>query len=294
MKKIFLLSIVTFGLVFSQNENLNESFKYFPLHIGNYWEYKVERFLSLPNTEVDSTWYASSEITKDTLIENKLYYVFNDLNMKDIPSYRFIRLDSISGLLFQRFQGEEFIIDNLLSKVGDTLGCYFVKDIYSKNVFGLEKETKVYEQYCITTTGSSSWELSKDIGITSKNIADFTVFIILDKYELTYANINEVEYGIKTEVSDNYFIKDKYNLEQNFPNPFNPTTNINYYLPRNGFINISIYNLLGEKVTTLFYGIQKKGENKIQFNGSNLTSGVYYYVLDYGESRITRKMLLLK
>jgi uncharacterized delta-60 repeat protein len=85
-----------------------------------------------------------------------------------------------------------------------------------------------------------------------------------------------------------------FRLEQNYPNPFNPTTQIEYALPTNENISIEVYNLLGQKVTTLFQGLQKAGTHKVLFDGSGLTSGVYFYRLQIKDFSQTKKFLLLK
>jgi hypothetical protein len=72
----------------------------------------------------------------------------------------------------------------------------------------------------------------------------------------------------------------KYALEQNYPNPFNPSTTIQYALPFESKVNISVYNLLGQKVTDLVSGVKNAGYHNIQWNASNLASGIYIYRID--------------
>ncbi len=83
-------------------------------------------------------------------------------------------------------------------------------------------------------------------------------------------------------------------LNQNYPNPFNPITTISYYIPRNCKVNISVFDILGNKVKVLLDETQYSGEHQVRFDGSNLSSGVYYYLLRTEESVLTNKMLLLK
>ena len=92
----------------------------------------------------------------------------------------------------------------------------------------------------------------------------------------------------------------KFALEQNYPNPFNPVTRISYQLPKKGFVTLSIYDVLGEKVETLVNGMKEAGAYSAQFNGANLASGVYFYRLEVkpingsGEFVSTKKLMLLK
>jgi len=81
---------------------------------------------------------------------------------------------------------------------------------------------------------------------------------------------------------------------KNYPNPFNPETNIRFELPNSGNVNLSIYNLLGEKVATLVDEYKEEGIYQEAFDARNLPSGVYFSVLQAGSSIIMKKMLLVK
>ena len=83
-------------------------------------------------------------------------------------------------------------------------------------------------------------------------------------------------------------------LKQNHPNPFNPTTQLGYQIPKSGFVNLVVYNPLGQVVSTLVNEHQKNGKYSVQFNASNLPSGVYFYKLHVGEFSSVKKMLLTK
>jgi len=98
-----------------------------------------------------------------------------------------------------------------------------------------------------------------------------------------------------TEVPDGFF------LNQNFPNPFNPITNINYQIPQNAFVNLKVYDTQSKIVTTLINEKQNPGSYKVDFDGSNLPSGVYYYHIMIDTDKITsedyhatKRMILLK
>ena len=85
-----------------------------------------------------------------------------------------------------------------------------------------------------------------------------------------------------------------FSLEQNYPNPFNPTTIIKYSVPVNGFVNLGIFNVLGEKVADLINKEVEAGTYEINFNASNLSSGVYFYKLEAGSFTSIKKMMLIK
>ena len=86
----------------------------------------------------------------------------------------------------------------------------------------------------------------------------------------------------------------EFSLFQNYPNPFNAQTSISYSLPKTGPVNISIYNLLGQKVATLSDGIQQAGEHNIIWNAKGNPSGVYFAKLKSGDQTKNVKMVLLK
>jgi photosystem II stability/assembly factor-like uncharacterized protein len=86
----------------------------------------------------------------------------------------------------------------------------------------------------------------------------------------------------------------RFNLGQNFPNPFNPTTSIGYDLPVNSFVTLKIYDVLGREVQTLVNERQNPGNHSVTFTASKLPSGVYFYRLQAGSYSAAKKLLLLK
>ncbi len=108
-------------------------------------------------------------------------------------------------------------------------------------------------------------------------------------------------FGLLVDVEENgEEIPSKFALEQNYPNPFNPTTTIKYTIPNVGGVetlhatSLQIYNILGEKVATLVNKRQAPGNYTVQFDASNLPSGVYFYTLKVGDVQLTKKMILMK
>ena len=86
----------------------------------------------------------------------------------------------------------------------------------------------------------------------------------------------------------------EYRLYQNFPNPFNPITSIYYQLPVTSFIDLSIYNLLGQKITTLVSEEQNAGYHQVEWNAGDLAGGIYIYRINAGTFQDVKKMVLLK
>ena len=86
----------------------------------------------------------------------------------------------------------------------------------------------------------------------------------------------------------------KFTLEQNFPNPFNPTTSIAYTVQSTGHITLEVFDLLGRSVSVLVDGVVSAGAHTYQFDAASLPSGMYLYRLTSGNETVTRKMMLLK
>ncbi len=92
----------------------------------------------------------------------------------------------------------------------------------------------------------------------------------------------------------NTSLPDKFYLEQNYPNPFNPNTNIEFSLPKNSFVKLKVFDLLGREIANLVNENLSAGSYKYDFNASALTSGIYFYKLETENFSETRKMVLVK
>ena len=85
-----------------------------------------------------------------------------------------------------------------------------------------------------------------------------------------------------------------FSLEQNYPNPFNPTTTVEFDLPHSEFVTLTIYNILGEEVTTLVSERLTAGKYKYDWDAGSLASGIYLYRIEAGDYVEVKKMVLIK
>ncbi|MCH8326235.1 MAG: aryl-sulfate sulfotransferase [Bacteroidetes bacterium] len=108
--------------------------------------------------------------------------------------------------------------------------------------------------------------------------------------EYIFADDNSIVTGIET----NKILPKYFSLSQNFPNPFNPTTTIEYSIHQNSFVNIVVYDVLGKVVQTLVNEEKTAGNYKITFNAKNLSSGIYFYTMKAGNFIEAKKLVLLK
>ncbi|MFH2049002.1 MAG: T9SS type A sorting domain-containing protein, partial [bacterium] len=145
---------------------------------------------------------------------------------------------------------------------------------------------------------------------------------LFDKYSNTQINMRETaSYSFKqvTDIEDErfevitgteYFLRNyleqssellplSFQLYQNYPNPFNPTTTIKFDLPNSGEVELSVFNVLGQKVKQIFQGVLIKGEHTLEwdgtdYNGTPTASGTYFYRLRTDQQNLTKKMILLR
>lgn len=154
-----------------------------------------------------------------------------------------------------------------------------------------------------------SWDMSNDPVVAWANgNGTLNGSLYLDSFQLTYTldqpaqgfiivdDIRAVTMGLATS-NENELVADipsDVKLNQNYPNPFNPSTNITFGLPQRSNVDITVYDLLGRKVATVFSGSKAQGFHSIQFDASNLSSGIYLYQLRTDFGVISKRMTLLK
>ncbi|MCD4692493.1 MAG: T9SS type A sorting domain-containing protein [Calditrichales bacterium] len=120
-----------------------------------------------------------------------------------------------------------------------------------------------------------------------RNSPDYDIYAQRIKNDGSLGGVTDI--GTKTPQIPNHYI-----LEQNYPNPFNPSTNIQFSITKADFVNLTVYNILGQTVATLVNEKLHVGSYNYEFDGSRLTSGTYYYKLKAGSFTQVRKMVVLK
>ena len=274
MKTIIIIALSLLSFI-----NINAQ-HIFPLHIGDrwiYWEYP--------------TYFREVSIQSDTTMTNgKLYYNLNS---------EFYRQQGDSVFKFDTFLNDEYLLFDFSAEVGDTItnleyGENDTLQIILTYKFENGEYLDVngtYYTFFINQTQLVDDEISLSVfdslGIIERNSTWFDE-------NLSGAVIDGNIYGNVTSAENEELVIQNFSLEQNFPNPFNPATTINYNLDINSFVNLGIYNIIGEKVETLVNEFQKSGNHKINFNASNLPSGIYFYKLVSNKRVLVKKMSLIK
>lgn len=136
--------------------------------------------------------------------------------------------------------------------------------------------------------GSGNSNSSKNYNFIDNNLIGGTKFV----YRLKQIDTDgRYQYSLNQEVT---ITVNTYGLSQNYPNPFNPTTSIRFSIPKDEFVNITLYNSLGEKTADILRTEKLAGNHEVVFNASGLANGVYYYTMKAGNYVETKKMILLK
>jgi hypothetical protein len=123
------------------------------------------------------------------------------------------------------------------------------------------------------------------------DLADSSFTTTLEGKSITTFISTEVSSGIEPLFAS---VPQSYSLEQNYPNPFNPVTTVSYPLGKPSEVKINVYDLCGHEVAIRVNGMKPAGTHTIRFDGTDLTSGIYFYKLQAADQVITRKMMFIK
>lgn len=299
MKRIVVMVIfMALHSFYAQSSALKEALQFYPLNYGNYWEYG--RFMTdngLDYPIKPSYWL---KVFGDTLLPNGKIYkkIKQGIFISNEWYWRFERIDSNTSSVFRAYEGKEYKIDSLLSKPGDKIICsrfYMWHTNYSsclaetdEVIFDKSSIVKTMKDY--TTTMAYKYKLVKGIGYYYSISHELTT----QGDKLMFAKIDGVEYGTRTSEISESEIPNQFQLHQNYPNPYNPITNIDYSLDRTNNTTLEIYDNLGRLIEKVINSYQTYGKYSIQINMSEYPSGIYYYKLVSGSNRVVKKMLLLK
>lgn len=270
-----------------------------PLALDNYWVYE----------EYDDIFFGQLQAT----------HLIKVNNIVEIDSIKYfeIKVQSIPGILSKWFF--RLREDGLYAERRDSTYPYFEEMYYKQNAMIGDNwqiprpNDTIYYSIIDTLTGFVFGNNiivkilhirnREDIGTIDKEQIWCEEFGLLadDRgegftYILKGCIIDGIIYGdtTVTSIEFNKNINLHYNLFQNYPNPFNTSTIIEYEVRSYSFVNLSVYNSLGQIITTLVKELKSAGKYQIKFDAGNLSTGIYFYRLSDGTNSIIKKMVLTK
>lgn len=285
--KSFILFLILFffsfsgSILYSQDSN---SSSYYPLRIGNQWEYYNEYF---PITEI---------VIDTTTIKGLLYYGLT--SWSDQVEF-WLREDNNKVYMFNMSDSTEYILFDFSADTGKS---WELPPGYECS-FGTEITLKSKDDSIITTTTTFTdcYHFKHKPACYDAGIIDTWFAKGAGKVrwrEITFAGM--LEYNLKSFTTTSIkkservsSLVDSYRLFQNYPNPFNPTSTIEFYLPKTSNVTLKIYNILGEEVATLISDILNAGNHAYDWDARGMASGVYLYHLKAGEYVGVKKMIFM-
>lgn len=290
---VLLLNMLTFLLSQDTNDTLT-ALSYFPLQIGNQWQYEVE-FSDLNETQ---TYYSTRTVVDDTLMPNGLRY----WNVVRESSSQYIRIDSNELKVMEYLPyfpeicpDSEIVIYplNLFTQEVDTfITCMdrIFEMTQAQDNIGPMPDSQLVRYYLEEGGNNEYCILAPDIGIVKWGWDELGYINAI----LIGALVNGIQYGEFVSIDENNNLPTKFGLKPNYPNPFNSSTTIEFSIPINSFVTVKIYDLMGLEVETLVEQRFNSGIHSIIWNSSNFPSGVYFVKMISGRVTQTQKVILLK
>ncbi|MDZ7719498.1 MAG: T9SS type A sorting domain-containing protein [Balneolaceae bacterium] len=157
-----------------------------------------------------------------------------------------------------------------------------LEDTYNGTVVNLKEENEYRFRYT-NSVDEESQEIVESLKLSSVNPSERTRFVV-----------NVKPYESFSDVSEDAEVPNSVELRPNYPNPFNPSTNINFYVPEERSVRVGVYNIVGQQVALLLDDVVQQGEYSLLWDASDKPSGIYIVQLETGSRIFTRKITLIK
>lgn len=300
MKKLFVVLVMLVAVNANALDTITS--KYFPLQVGNVYKYTY-------GTSSGYFYTYKIRIVKDTVLNNKRYYIFSP----GLPGLNSpVRFDTLTGNVYLRsasgycsYSPSEVLHDSLRANMNDTTAVCNSAYKHRCNltgywtIIGNNVLTKRFKRNEFPAGDYEEYMYAMGFGIVSVN---YKVGLDYAGHSLVGCYVNGVLYGDTTLTGINQIgseIPSSYSLSQNYPNPFNPSTKILFAIPRwrgeGGWKTIlQVYDVMGREVQTLVNERLQPGTYESTFDGSALNSGLYFYKMMTDGFTETKKMILIK
>jgi hypothetical protein len=330
VKTIFLLAVIVTFTVQNISAQHYQPADYFPLQIGNWWNYAVVHDTTNPSNDrrsrievVDSTTFSIPGETVSYKVEYSEWFEGGQDTSVYRTTYYSFNANGDLGFTANLFDTDLTVYDSLIVylknpiTVGDTTYlhssgyevCYAIKSItdtidlpigYFENSLQIHTHGTLdgipvedaYEYYIPISY------LPTAAGMGMRNRTHW--FAHPDSFIYGYSNLIDCYVETSVEIENNFIANlPSFSLQQNYPNPFNPTTEMKYHIPQDSHVTLKVINVRGQQVVTLVNDHLSAGSytatwNGLNANGQEVSSGIYFCTMRAGEFDQTRKMVLLR
>ncbi len=296
-------NFLSFSITNSSTAFINDSLIYKTTDYGNTWTYvsKPPQLHSecffLDENNAYAVSYSDSKFYKTTNAGNNWQVLTEVTSILNSRSFNFINERtgwySYSNFIRKTTNGGFNWVNQVVDNSKTFVNCKFINENTGWCVGYSEDDGVIVK----TTNGGLNWIDVKDIPVRQL----YNIFML--NADIGWASgrngqlIKTTSGGVPINIGkENNVIISNFVLSQNYPNPFNPSTRINYELRNTNYVTLKVFDLLGKEVATLVNEKQNAGSYAVDFNSAefNLPSGIYFYTLNSGEFKETKKMVLVK
>ncbi len=299
LKLVFIFATLTISQAYSQ--------EVVPLAVGNKWIFNTTKI-----TWQDSTNHLKEyEVLKDTIFTSIQYGTVNCYKVRvsdnstvhdeywSADSNKFYIYNPQYFVDIQEVKYDA-IIHNDTTWHGGPMNYYVTVKLFDLDFLNIQNRA-AQETIIDWPIHGDVWKISY---VTAYNFGIAEIHFshtdwdqrdtVLEK--IRGAIINGIIYGdtAVTSAVDQIKSINSFKLSQNYPNPFNPKTKISYSIPQTNFVIIKVYDLIGKEIATLVNEQKTIGNYEVEFDGSNLSSGIYFYKMQAGDFTDTKKLVLIK
>ncbi|MCZ6701415.1 MAG: T9SS type A sorting domain-containing protein [Ignavibacteria bacterium] len=270
---------------------------------GNSWEQK-----GLPGFEYSSLWGIGNRCW--AVVNQHILYSF-DYGNTWVPVFRDSPLNGVYFINKDNGYAYGFNLNKTVTGGIDTITIPNTPQQSSPVNGGTNIPTDLAFVWSDQNYSFFRLQVSKDSLLSGTEIdtliIDWRISVSIDEHTTYYWRVRAENYlgnsdwspiwyfttGLHVNVNEEKILEE-FRLSQNFPNPFNPTTAIKYQIPELSFVTIKVYDALGNEIATLVNEEKSAGEYDVEFDGTDLTSGIYFYRIEAGSFIETKKMILIK
>ncbi len=239
----------------------------------------------IPPMNVEDYFKLNVSTTED--LTNKYINTPMDLRFTSVGP---IKLDSLS---ISQISTTTYNIKSFFKNEGSSYTVNDIKVKISTNYIAIKQivpDTINISSIAPKATAETTDDVNITVDSRFNGLFKFNFEIMSNGWTYWKDTVSQVATGINEKILSPI----DFSLSQNYPNPFNPNTTINFIIPKSSFVNLSVYDILGRKISTLVNEEKTAGNYKVDFNAINLPSGIYFYNLQAGSLIKSKKMILLK